>query len=102
MSKNYLLGFLFLGSSTYAQYISEDKIIDHKKSYQMSSCKDFACVKHTEKLLQKYDYIITKENNYYVTYLVNLDNKKAKKVKKNLQKYFPDMILRKLALDLKK
>ena len=95
MSKNYLLGFLFLGSSAYAQYISEEKLLDNQKSYQLSSCKELSCLKRTEKYIQNYEYITTFENNYYVTYIVNLDNAKVQRAKKNLRKHFPDMILRK-------
>ena len=101
MSKNYLLGFLFLSSSTYAQYISEDKILVNQNSYQLSSCKDFSCVKRTENLIQDYDYITILEKKYYVTHIVNLDNQKVKKAKKDLRKYFPDMILRKKAPKIK-
>ena len=102
MLKNYLLFFIILGSTAYSQYITKNNILQNSNSYQLSSCKDIKCVQQTEEKVQNYNYTTLYQNNYYVTYVVNIKKQALKQIKQGLKPYFPDMILKKQSLFTKK
>lgn len=86
--------FILLVTSLSGKYITKDEVVKDKKTLQVSSCLTRECVKVTQESISSYDYITVIENGYYVTYLVNIDEKKEDEIMSSYNDSFPDMILR--------